>query len=148
MIEKFLSLFERLVVALENQSAGEGDPTQAAPKRGRGRPAKGEAPAETATTPVSAPSSTTSASVVTTPAPAAEAPSTPATELAAIAVQPTLQKVADAIIDLANNVSRDKAVAILTKYGVKKVPELKPENFAAVLKDVEAAKAPAAESLV
>lgn len=126
-------------------------PTTAKP---RGRPAKGESNG------VALPSPEQLAAAVST-ATSAAAASTAQTALAAtsaganaqadkpVLVQPTLQQVADAIIDLANNHSRDKAVAILTKYGVKKVPELKPENFVAVLADVATAKAPsAADSLV
>jgi hypothetical protein len=49
--------------------------------------------------------------------------------------------VADAIIDLANTVSRDAAVSVLKKFGAEKVPQLKPANFADVLADVAVLKA-------
>lgn len=70
---------------------------------------------------------------------AAAAPASAAS--AAIGTGPSLQKVADAIIDLANTVSREAAVSILTKYGAQKVPQLKAPDFLAVLADVAAAKA-------
>lgn len=118
--------------------------TEAAPKKPRGRPAAGETNG-VAVDPSAAAAAAPAASTAT-PAANFAAATTPAAERAAIVTAPTLQQVADAIIDLANNHSRDAAVAILTKYGVKKVPELKPENFTAVLADVAKAKAPAASS--
>lgn len=85
----------------------------------------------------------------------AGAPATAATqqttvsELPPVVVQITLQQVADAIIGLANSADggRDKAVSILTQFGVKKVPELKAEQYAAVLEAVKAkAAAPVSAS--
>lgn len=67
-------------------------------------------------------------------APAASAPASAAS--AALGGGPTLQKVADSIIDLANTVSREAAVSVLTKYGAQKVPQIKPADFSAVLADV------------
>lgn len=96
--------------------------------------------------------STPAAAAVTTVAPVIVAPVTPAAvsaELPPVAVQITLQQVADAIISLANSADggRDKAVSILTQFGVKKVPELKAEQYAAVLEAVKAkATAPVSAS--
>lgn len=123
---------------------------EAAPKKTRGRPAAGETNG-VAVDPTAAAASAPAASSVAAPAATAAAPASVSTAAVSdkVATVPTLQQVADKIIDLANNHSRDKAVAILAKYGVKKVPELKPADFAAVLLDVEAAKVPAAsDSLV
>lgn len=139
---KLHNVLERIAVALEGGAKVDAAET-AGPKRGRGRPAAGESTppteAQTANAQSAAAASTISTATAVTSA-GAEKP---------VDKVPTLQQVADAIIDLANNVSRDKAVAILAKYNVKKVPELKPEQFATVLADVAAAKAPAAsDSLV
>lgn len=54
---------------------------------------------------------------------------------------PSAKQVADAVLDLANNKSRDVAVAILTKFKAGRVSELKPENYAEVLQLVAAASA-------
>ena len=112
-----------------------------------GKKAKGgkKTPAET---PTETPAAVTTAAPAQTAAPAANTTvaAAPAASDPPVVTQPTLQQVADAIINLANTVSRDKAVAILQKYGASKVPELKPEVFAAVLADVKVASAPAASS--
>lgn len=114
--------------------------------RAKGRKAAGEAEgkaqtveqlaaaAATAAPATSAAPAAATATVVTAPAQAAEG---------LVKTSLTLQQVADAIVKLANDVSRDAAVAILTKYGAKKVPEIKPENFDAVMADIKAASAPA-----
>lgn len=76
-------------------------------------------------------------------------PAAASAELPPVVVQITLQQVADAIIGLANSADggRDKAVSILTQFGVKKVPELKAEQYAAVLEAVKAkAAAPVSAS--
>lgn len=74
-------------------------------------------------------------------APPVQSGPTPASAASAVGGQgPTLQKVADAIIDLANTVSREAAVKILAKYGASKVPQIKSSDFAAVLADVAAGK--------
>lgn len=96
--------------------------------------------------------STPAAAAATTVAPVLVAAVTPAAanaELPPVVVQVTLQQVADAIINLANSADggRDKAVGILTQFGVKKVPELKAEQYAAVLEAVKAkAAAPVSAS--
>lgn len=116
-----------------------GETQDAAPAaRGRGRPAKGETSA-VASDPSAAAAAATPASsaaiaaVTTAPVPAGLEGTVPVT------ITVTLQKVADAIIDLANNHSRDTAVAILKANGASKVPELKPESFAKVLAETLAA---------
>lgn len=126
-----------------------GDGTEA-PKATRGRKAVGEAEGKAQTVEQVAATAATSTAAVQAAATVATTPSTAAAAGTAsepkVVTQVTLQQVADKIIELANSPTggRDKAVAILTKYGVKKVPELKPETFEAVLKDVAAANAPAA----
>jgi hypothetical protein len=49
-----------------------------------------------------------------------------------------MKQVADAVVGLANNFSRDAAVGVLSKYGVSRASELKPEHLAAVFADVQA----------
>lgn len=129
-----------------------GDGTEAPKTATRGRKAAGEAEGkaqtvtEVAATAQSAPAA--AAGAVTSPATVVTQPTTASEPK--VVTQKTLQQVADAIIALANSPTggRDKAVAILAKYNVKKVPELKPETFDAVLADVAAANAPVLESLV
>lgn len=120
----------------------------------RGRKASGEAEGKAQTVEQIAATNATAtvaatATAAVTPATTAALASSTAAE-PKVVTQPTLQQVADKIIELANSPTggRDKAVAILTKFKVKKVPELKPEDFAAVLDDVAAANAPVLESLV
>jgi len=147
MFEKFLSILERIAVALEN---GTGEQAAPAPST-RGRKAKGEvngvavSPEQlAAAAAAAAPAASQTAQVSQAAAATAAAPAAAATVAEKpVEVVPTLQQVADAIIDLANNHSRDAAVGILAKFNVKKVPELKPEQFASVLAAVAAAKAPA-----
>jgi hypothetical protein len=67
---------------------------------------------------------------------ATPATATPASAPAAVALpaQPPDQKtVADAVIKLANEHSRDAAVSILAKRKVTRVSDLKPEDYSAVL---------------
>lgn len=121
-------------------------------------PAKTRKPRTTAET-ATAPAAEPAAPVIPTTAVTAAAPAAPTAPAATAAVAataasapasaasaagsagPTLQKVADAIIDLANNVSREAAVSVLTKYEAQKVPQIKPADFAAVLVDVGILKA-------
>lgn len=46
---------------------------------------------------------------------------------------PTYQDTAAAVTALAKAKGRDAAVAVLTKFGAAKLPEVKPEDFAAVI---------------
>ena len=50
----------------------------------------------------------------------------------------TIKQVSDAGVDLANNFSRDAAVAILTKYGVSRFSELKADQLAGAYADLNA----------
>lgn len=140
-LTKFHAVLERIATALEAAGGAVVADVEGA-KRGRGRPPKGEAAAANPEVGAASAQSAANAAGASTQQNAQTATSA-GSDLPAVETAPTLQKVADAIIDLANTVSRDKAVEILGKYGAKKVPELKPETFAAVLKDVAAAKAPA-----
>lgn len=137
-------LLERLVAALEAiaavAQAGSSIATAvegaaAAPKRGR-PPKATDAPANPEQSAAAAPAAST--------APAAQTPDADKP----VETVPTLQKVADAIINLANSPDggRDKAVAILTQHSVKKVPELKVEQYASVLAAVAKAVIPAASA--
>lgn len=148
--------FTKLISALEGHTAALLEHAKAlasggtdAPKAARGRKAAGEAEGKAQTVTEVAASSAAASGVVTAAvqpsAVTSPVTSTPSAE-PKVVTQPTLQQVADKIIELANSPTggRDKAVAILTKYGVKKVPELKPETFEAVLKDVAAAYTPSA----
>lgn len=50
----------------------------------------------------------------------------------------TYQATADAVTKLARTKGRDAAVAVLTKFGASKLPDVKPEQFAAVIAECEA----------
>lgn len=131
----------KLAAALDNHAAAidrlvasnAGD----APTKTRKPRATAEAPAEAVAatpTPAATVAAQTAQSAPATPAavaaPAASAPASAANG------GPTLQRVADAIIDLANTVSREAAVSVLSKYEAGKVPQLRPADFQAVLADV------------
>jgi hypothetical protein len=54
---------------------------------------------------------------------------------------PTYQATADAVTKLARTKGRDAAVAVLSKFGAAKLPDVKPEQFAAVIAACEKAGA-------
>lgn len=152
-LTKLIAALELHAKALFAHAEAMAGGAEAAPKKTRGRPAAGEVngvAVNPETAAASAPAASTAAAAVST-TPAAQAALAAGVNgeatLAPVVTEATQQQVADAIIALANNGSREKAVAILTKHGVKKVPELKKEQFAAVLADVRAASAPT-DSLV
>lgn len=51
---------------------------------------------------------------------------------------PTYQATAVAVTKLAHTKGREVAVAVLTKFGAAKLPDVKPEQFAAVIAECEA----------
>lgn len=57
------------------------------------------------------------------------------------ATAPTYQATADAITKLARAKGRDAAIAVLAKFGASKLPDVKPEQFAAVIAACEEAGA-------
>lgn len=77
--------------------------------------------------------------VVEKPAPAPEAPTPEAAGAADVAV--TYQATADAVTKLARTKGREAAVAVLKTFGATKLPDVKPEQFAAVIAACEAAGA-------
>lgn len=141
MLEKFYEVLLRIAVALEGGADVTGEP-----KKPRGRPAKGETTPPTTEQLASAQSAAAASTAQTAAAVTAVGSATVGDK--PVITAPTLQQVADKITDLAN-ADRAKAVAILAAHGVKKVPELKPEQFESVLKAIALATAPsAADSLV
>lgn len=52
---------------------------------------------------------------------------------------PTYQATADAVTKLARTKGRDAAVAVLSKFGAGKLPDVKPEQFAAIIAACEEA---------
>lgn len=54
---------------------------------------------------------------------------------------PTYQATADAVTKLGREKGRDAAIAVLTKFGAAKLPDVKPEQFAAVIAACEEAGA-------
>ncbi len=54
---------------------------------------------------------------------------------------PTYQATADAVTKLARTKGRDAAVAVLKEFGAAKLPDVKPEQFAAIIAACEKAGA-------
>lgn len=54
---------------------------------------------------------------------------------------PTYQNASDAVTKLARTKGRDAAVAVLGKFGAAKLPDVKPEQFAAIIAACEKAGA-------
>lgn len=54
---------------------------------------------------------------------------------------PTYQATADAVTKLARTKGRDAAVAVLNEFGAAKLPDVKPEQFAAIIATCEKAGA-------
>lgn len=65
---------------------------------------------------------------------ASSSPATPAAE-----PEPTYQDAAAAITKLSRTKGRDAAVALLAKFGAAKLPDVKPEQFAEIIKAAIAA---------
>lgn len=76
--------------------------------------------------------------------PKAEAQAAAATETAQAtetADAPTYQATADAVTKLVRTKGRDAAVAVLNEFGAAKLPDVKPEQFAAIIAACEKAGA-------
>ena len=106
---------------------------------------KARAAAEPAATPTTAATAAAPAAQAPAAATAAAAPAAASAASAATSGGPTLQQVADAIIKVANTVSREAAVKILSDFGASKVPQIKAADFPAVLAAAKSAcEAPSA----
>lgn len=70
---------------------------------------------------------------------ATQEPKADAAPAADDAPEVTYQDAANAITALSKTKGRDAAVALLKKYGASKLPEVKPEDFAAIVADAKAA---------
>jgi hypothetical protein len=101
-------------------------------------PAKAEAPE--AAKPTTKAKNTQAAATAPAPQPSTATDAGASTDAAAPA--PTYQDAAAAVTNLAKTKGRDAAVAVLTKFGAAKLPDVKPEQFA----DVIAACAEAVEA--
>lgn len=125
----------------ESLKAGDIVTVQAAPPPPvrRGRPPKPVDPTPAQSAPAAAPP----ALVPSQPTVTAQSPETPTSSVAISAKQTT-----EAILDLANNHSREAAVAILKKYGANKCSELKAEHLTAAFNEAMAAKGPAQDAPV
>lgn len=67
------------------------------------------------------------------------APTQPAVE--SVAAAPSYTEAAAAVTKLAREKGRDAAIAVLTKFGAVKLPDVRPEQFAAVIAACETAGA-------
>lgn len=112
-------------------------PLTDAPKRPRGRPAKGEQtdPVE----PVAA--VPTQPAVATSPVAPPATAAAPVSPPAASASSVPFKDVADSLIALAEK-SRDAAVALLSKFGATKAPELRVGDYAQFIAEARAQLAP------
>lgn len=69
------------------------------------------------------------------PKSAPEAPQPEQPGAAGVNEQPTYEETAKAITDLAKAKGRDAAIAVLTIFGIAKLPEAKPEQFAGIIEE-------------
>jgi hypothetical protein len=130
MLEKILQALSDLVTAINaNTAALQSGET---PKATRGRAAKAEAAQPAAA--VSAAQAAPAAAV------AAQTTSAPVQTVAG-AAQPSADEVGKVFIRVANEISRDKAVEILKKYGAEVFAGVPPGSYAAFKADCEAALA-------
>lgn len=131
------SKIDDLVAALDRNTAAQG----AAPKKGKAAatPTESASPAQPATPAASAPAASVAEKPVTPTTPAAEEPD-----------QKALLKATEKVIELANDYSRDAAIAILGKRKVTKCSQLNPDQWQAVFDEadeaVEKAKAASANA--
>ncbi len=104
---------------------------------------KKKAAAPEATPPAPAPTAAPAPAPAAAPVPVAQVP-------AAAAPIHTIKQTTEKVIELANDYSREAAVTILTKRGVNKCSELKPETWDEVFDEaeeaIEAARAKAANA--
>lgn len=82
---------------------------------------------------------TKAAAIQEQPTPTASASSESSSSGTAETEAPTYQDAAGAITKLSRTKGRDAAVALLTKFGAAKLPEVKPEQFAAIIADANEA---------
>jgi hypothetical protein len=78
------------------------------------------------------------ATVVTKPAGEVKAAAASTTNAGADAPAPTYDDVKAKVLELSKDKGRDQVVALLQRHGVAKAPDLKPEQYAAVIADVDA----------
>ncbi len=102
------------------------------------------APAPQATTPAPGPRTAEVAAVTAAPEKTAAESSPTAAPVAAqqpasTAAEATYQDAAAAITKLSRTKGRDAAVAVLQSFGAAKLPDVKPEQFSAVIAAAEAA---------
>jgi hypothetical protein len=125
MLEKLLEAIVGLTNALNAHAAALG----AAPKATKGKAAAAEAPAAAQQTAGAVQQSATAQTATT-----AASPSN-------VAVTVNAQDAGNAMVKVANEVSREAAVAILAKYGAEKFAGVKPEQYVAFKADCDAALA-------
>lgn len=152
-------ILERIAVALEGLLTASGFQTAAeTPPVTTSTPAPSQAPPQTPPARRGRPPKATTESTqapATPTAPAASAPAAgPPAQSASVSPSQLLVTVTDTVIRLANEFSRDQALAILAKRrGVTRCSELKPDELQGVLDEANAAiaaaqKAAAGASLV
>ena len=135
------SKIDELIAALERNTAAQGAPA----KKG-----KATAATESASTPATSAAPAASAPAAGPSALPASTPTTPAAPAADAPDPKVLVKATEKVIELANNYSRDAAVAILAKRKVTKCSQLDPSQWQPVFDEadeaVEKAKAASANA--
>ena len=156
------ALLTRIAVALEAIAAGSGlapSPAAAEPAPKKGKKAAGESAAGSTLAAGTGSTASAPTAAQAQPAPAASGVASTGSPKPTPAPTPQtgadlMSQAANAVIDLANNYSRDSAVEAMAKFGAKKVSQITdPANLVVLIKDVaeriEAEKAKKAnESLV
>ncbi len=109
--------------------------------KGKKSPAKDKAEGVQATVTDNGASSTPETALSIPAEAAAQEPAPTAAPSAPVAESVSYQATADAVTKLARTKGRDAAVAVLAQFGAQKLPDIKPEQFAAVVAACESAGA-------
>ena len=130
--------------AVPHQSAhdaAQADPAAPKPARGKARAAAANAPTVPTATEVQAAAPASKPSAPPSPQPAsAQTPDAPAANAPAAEAAPDYETAARAVTALAKARGREAAVAVLAQFGAARLPEVAPEQFAAVIAACEQAQ--------
>lgn len=111
------------------------------PARGKARAAAANAPTVPTATEVQAAAPASKPSAPPSPQPAsAQTPDAPAANAPAAEAAPDYETAARAVTALAKACGREAAVAVLAQFGAARLPEVAPEQFAAVIAACEQAQ--------
>jgi bbp35 len=127
--------------AHETPQADLAEPAAPKPARGRARAAAANAPTVPTATAAQAAAPASKPSAPPSPQPAsAQTPDAPAANAPAAEAAPDYETAARAVTALAKARGREAAVAVLAQFGAARLPEVAPEQFAAVIAACEQAQ--------